>query len=130
MLNAVQIDSYIDVSITNCCFVFNTNTVFTLTYCECNSLFLSLSPFILSLSFFIQHPSTPSPFVPCSWSAGQMGWEKANNPPTSHMLFIHNITRCNALTPSFMFYKLFINSQSPAAQIYGAVVSLYMFSVN
>lgn len=74
--------------------------------------------------------STPFPFVPCSWSAGQMGWENANNPPTSHMLFIHIITRCNVLTPSFMFYKLFINSPSPAAQIYGAVASLYMFSVN
>jgi len=82
-------------------------------------------PFILSLT-----SSTHFPFVPCSWSAGQMGWEKANNPPISHMLFIHNITRCNALTSPFMFYKLFINSPSPAAQIYGVVASLYMFSVN
>lgn len=106
------------------CFEFKTNTAFPLP--------IELM-FPVSFSFhslFLQLPSTPFPFVPCSCSAGQMGWEKANKPPTSRMLFIHNITRCNALTPSFMFYKLFINSLSPAARIYEAIASLYMFSVN
>lgn len=95
-----------------------------------HSHIVNTADFFSFRSFFLQLPSTPFPFVPCSCSAGQMGWEKANKPPTSHMLFIHNITRCNVLTPSFMFYKLFINSLSPAARIYEAIASLYMFSVN
>lgn len=36
------------------------------------------------------------------------------------MLFMHNITRCNALTSAFMFYEQLINYLSPAVQIYGS----------
>lgn len=100
------------------------HAIFALAHGEVSNL-LSWLSHSLSSCFF----SLAAHFLTFGQLVRWPGTEPAA-PPTSHMLFMHNITRCNALTSAFMFYEQLINYLSPAAQIYGSRARRNMLSVN